>query len=100
MKALAGATLRAFGVIWLVVVLAFYAIPAFALPTPTRVTDPLSHATLSTYDARSRLTDITDPDGNATRFSFDAQDNLTSRKKGSGTEVSPQISSINQHVAR
>ena len=44
---------------------------------PTKVTDPLGHATGYAYDALSRLAQATDPTGGVTADAFDALDHLT-----------------------
>ena len=43
----------------------------------TKVTDPLSHSTVSTYDALNRLIQLTDPGTGQIQLAYDGQDRLT-----------------------
>ncbi len=44
----------------------------------TSITDPLSHATINTYDALNRVAMVTDPLGGIVRYGYDGLDQLTS----------------------
>jgi len=43
----------------------------------TKITDPINHATNSTYDALNRLKQVTDAANGLTQYQYDQQDNLT-----------------------
>ena len=55
------------------------------LGNPTKITDPLGHATLRTYDANGNLTDSTDRDGRHTQTSYDANNQPAQVTRGDGS---------------
>jgi YD repeat-containing protein len=48
-----------------------------ALDHVVKVTDPLGHTTVTTYDPAGNKTSVTDPNGNTTTYGYDAADHLT-----------------------
>jgi RHS repeat-associated protein len=51
---------------------------------PTKVTDPLGHATQYTYDGNGNLETLTDPNGHTTTYTYDADNERLKVKEPSG----------------